>query len=55
MNKDGSANLDYLLRAIATEPLYQTIDLFEVASDYNWSLASLRAAGLAITGTFEQE
>lgn len=47
MNKDGGADLNYLLRAIATEPALQTLDLFRLASDFNVSLATLKAAALA--------
>lgn len=48
MNKDGSANEDYLFRAIATEPVYQTVDLFQVAWDYNASLAALQQLAAAL-------
>lgn len=44
MNADGSADLDYLLRSIATEPIYQTVDLGKVGLDYAKSLATLERA-----------
>lgn len=41
MNADGSANLSYLLKTLATEPLYQDVDLFKVATDAYYSLSTL--------------
>lgn len=52
MNKDGSANIAYLLRSLAQEPAYQTIDLFKVARDYSASLDALEAAAKACRAVF---
>jgi len=48
MNADGSANIAYLLREIASEPLFATLDLAKIAADFNASLASLQAAAPAL-------
>jgi hypothetical protein len=48
MNQDGSANLGYLLRAIAGEPALQTVDLLKVAWDYKTSLNTLEYAVVAL-------
>jgi hypothetical protein len=48
MNADGSANIQYLLHAIAAEPACQTLDLAKIAADFDASLASLQAAAPAL-------
>lgn len=47
MNKDGSANLDYLFRSIAAEPAYETVDLGKIGIDYATSLSTLETALIA--------
>lgn len=52
MNADGSANISYLLRSLATEPAYQTIDLFKVGLDFKTSLDTLEYALNVVKGDF---
>lgn len=53
LNKDGSANLGYLLRALAREPLHDTLDLFHVAKDFLYSLNTLEYAGKVWSSTLQ--
>ena len=41
MNADGSADIPYLLRSIAEEPAYETVDLFKIGVDFQKSLDTL--------------
>jgi hypothetical protein len=52
MNADGSADIPYLLRSIASEPLYQTLDLFKIGVDFKTSLDTLEFALNATKGVF---
>jgi hypothetical protein len=52
MNADGSADLNYLFRAIATEPAYQTIDLAKVGIDYGKCLSTFETALNAVKNVF---
>lgn len=51
MNANGSANLPYFLSQIATEPLWQTLQIPKIIMDYNASLAALRALTQAMSGS----
>ena len=44
MNANGSANIPYLLRSIAAEPAYETVDLFKIGMDFQRSLSTLEYA-----------
>ena len=52
MNADGTTNLSYLFKAIAQEPLSDTIDLFAVAADFVKSLATLEIGLNVIKSAF---
>lgn len=48
MNANGSANLEYLLSQIITEPAGQTVMIPKIVADFNASLATLQAAAPAL-------
>lgn len=52
MNKDGSADMDYLFRSIAAEPAYETVDLGKVGIDYATSLSTFETALNAVKVPF---
>lgn len=54
LNKDGSADLNYLLRAIAAESVFDTVDLGKVAWDNATSLHTLEFALNAVKEAFLQ-
>jgi adenosylhomocysteine nucleosidase len=51
MNKDGSANIDYLLASLARQP-GQVPQLLKIAKDYSTSLDALEAAAKACRAVF---
>lgn len=48
MSADGSANIEYLMQQLGSEPALQTLDLFRVLSDYLSSLDALGALAGAL-------
>ncbi len=50
---DGTIDVDYLLRAIAKEPLCQTLDLFKLAADFTYSLQTLEYVGHVLKDVLE--
>jgi adenosylhomocysteine nucleosidase len=52
LNSDGSANIGYMLWAIAHESPFATLDLFRIAVDFNTSLDALEAAATNLASSF---
>ena len=55
MNKDGSANIDYLLRSIGQDQGQDSVSLFQVATDYGKSLDALEALAKALADLIRGE
>ena len=49
MNRDGSANIDYLLRSLGQDQGAESVSLFQVASDYGRSLDALESVAAALS------
>jgi hypothetical protein len=54
MNKDGSADIEYLLRSLGQNQGLDSVSLFRVATDYSKSLNALEAVAKALTDLIAQ-
>lgn len=53
MNKDGSANIDFLLRSLGQDQGQDSVSLFRVAIDYGRSLDALEKVAKALSNLIE--